>query len=116
MCLVMHSKVKFYFNLKLNHEQKFGPRLGQCFMFEKIAEYMGNTNLAIMSTIEFFTIHISVRLSDRSEDTQHIINFVKNCPQWDLSSQPQDHFTCWTLFISSPTCEVVHETKESSLQ
>ena len=28
-------------------------------------------------TIEFFTIHVSVRLSDRSEVTQHKINFVK---------------------------------------
>ena len=33
---------------------------------------------------------ISVGLSDRSEVTQHKINFVKNCPQWDLSSQPPD--------------------------
>ena len=41
--------------------------------------------------VEFFTIRISVRLSDRSKVTQHIINFVKNCPQWGLSSQPPDH-------------------------
>ena len=31
------------------------------------------------------------RLSDRSEVTQYIINFVKNYPQWDLNSQPPDH-------------------------
>ena len=34
---------------------------------------------------------ISVRLSDRSEVTQHKINFIKNCPQWGLNSQPLDH-------------------------
>ena len=34
--------------------------------------------------IEFFTIRISVRLSDRSKVTQNKINFVKNCPQWGL--------------------------------
>ena len=32
-------------------------------------------------SIEFFTIRISVRLSNISEVTQHKINFVKNCPQ-----------------------------------
>ena len=36
-------------------------------------------------------IRISVRLSDRSEVTQPKINFVKNSPQWGLSSQPTDH-------------------------
>ena len=34
---------------------------------------------------------ISVRLSDRSEVTQHKINFVKKLPQWDLNPQPPDH-------------------------
>ena len=34
---------------------------------------------------------ISVRLSDRSKVTQNKINFVKNCPQWGLNSQPPDH-------------------------
>ena len=34
---------------------------------------------------------ISVRLSDRSKVTQHKINFIKNCPQWGLNSQPPDH-------------------------
>ena len=42
-------------------------------------------------TIEFCTIRISVRLSDRSKVSQHKINFVKNCPQWGLDSQPPDH-------------------------
>ena len=41
--------------------------------------------------IEFFTIHVSVRFSDRSEVTQHKINFVKKCSQWGLNSQPPDH-------------------------
>ena len=36
-------------------------------------------------------IRISVRLSDRSNVTQSKINFVKNCPQWVLNSQPPDH-------------------------
>ena len=40
--------------------------------------------------IEFFMIRISVRLSDRSKVTQNKINFVKNCPQWGLKSQPPD--------------------------
>ena len=35
--------------------------------------------------------HISVRLSDRFKVTQHKINFIKNCPQWDLNPQPSDH-------------------------
>ena len=34
---------------------------------------------------------ISVRLSDRSEVTQHKINFIKNCRQWALNSQPPEH-------------------------
>ena len=33
-------------------------------------------------------IRISVR---SSEVIQNKINFVKNCPQWDLNSQPPDH-------------------------
>ena len=32
----------------------------------------------------------SVRLPDRYKVTQHKINFVKNCSQWGLNSQPQD--------------------------
>ena len=34
---------------------------------------------------------ISGRLSDRSEVTQHKINFVKNCPYLGLNPQPPDH-------------------------
>ena len=49
-----------------------------------------NTKLILM-LIEFLTIHISVRLSDRFQVTQHKINFVKNCPIWGLNSQPPDH-------------------------
>ena len=41
--------------------------------------------------IEFFTIRISLRLSDRSKVAQNKINFVKNLPQLDLNSQPSDH-------------------------
>ena len=84
---------------------------------------------------------ISVTLFDRSEVTQHKINFVKNCPQWGLNLQPLDHqsnalpdelshiwLSVWIIkeFVKScsidsrnkqsTTCEVVHETKESSLQ
>ena len=84
---------------------------------------------------------ISVRLSDRSEVTLHKINFVKKCPQWGLNSQPLDHqsnalpdelshylVVCVIIkaFIKScsndsrnkqsQTCELMHKTKESSLQ
>ena len=40
---------------------------------------------------EFFTLGVSVRLSDRSNVTQNKVNFVKNYPQWA---------TCWTMLIS----------------
>ena len=36
-------------------------------------------------------LRISVRISGRSKVTQNKINFVKNCPQWGLNSQPPDH-------------------------
>ena len=39
-------------------------------------------SLFIVNVIEFFTIGVSVRLSDRFNVTQSKINFVKNCPQW----------------------------------
>ena len=42
-------------------------------------------------SFEFFTLGVSVRLSDRSKVKQNKINFVKNCPQWGLNSQPLDH-------------------------
>ena len=32
-------------------------------------------------TVEFFTIGVSVRLSDRSLHREEQTNFVKNCPQ-----------------------------------
>ena len=41
--------------------------------------------------LSFFTIRSSVRLSDRFKVTQHKMNFVKNCSQWGLNSQPLDH-------------------------
>ena len=41
--------------------------------------------------VEFFTIRVSVRLSDRSKVTQIKINFVKNCPQWGWNPGPPDH-------------------------
>ena len=45
----------------------------------------------VVGIIEFFTIHVSVRLSDRSKVAQNKINFIKNCSQWGLNSLPQDH-------------------------
>ena len=45
----------------------------------------------IWEVIEFFTIRITVRLSVRSKVTQNKINFVKNCTQWSLNSQPPDY-------------------------
>ena len=39
---------------------------------------------------EFFTIGVSVRLSDRFNVTQNKINFVKNCPQWGWKPGPPD--------------------------
>ena len=43
------------------------------------------------STIEFFTIRVSVILSDRSKVIQIKINFVKNCLQWGWNHGPLDH-------------------------
>ena len=80
-------------------------------------------------TIEFITIGIAVRLSDRSLHKEGPEKIVKNCPQWGLKPGPPDHdanalptelgrrsvgqeisevnlvcfmhhFTCSTLFIS----------------
>ena len=42
-------------------------------------------------TIELFTIHISVRLPNRSKVTQNKINFITNYTKWGLNSQPPDH-------------------------
>ena len=48
-------------------------------------------------SIEFFTLGLSdTFLSDYLTDlkvTQNKINFVKNCPQWGLNSQPPDHLS-----------------------
>ena len=90
--------------------------------------------------IEFFTIGVSVRLSDRFNVTQNKINFVKNCPQWgwkpgtpDLQASALPTELCqhsvaslnlhclykvmlyWSCFRNeqSPTCEVVHETNKA---
>ena len=40
--------------------------------------------------IEFFTICVSVRLSDRSLHREEQKQFVKNCPQWGLKAGPPD--------------------------
>ena len=47
---------------------------------------IGMLLLLMALTFEFFTLNISVRLSDRFKVTQNKINFVKNCPQWSLNS------------------------------
>ena len=49
------------------------------------------SRFTLRTTFEFFTICVSVRLSDRSKFTQNKIKFVKNCPQWGLNLQPPDH-------------------------
>ena len=54
--------------------------------------------LVLIWKLEFFTLGVSVRLSDRFKVTQNKINFVKNCPQWDLNSQPPYH-VIWTVSI-----------------
>ena len=94
----------------------------------------------VLMIFEFFTIGVSVRLSERFNVTQNKINFVKNCPQWGWKPGPLDLQTsalptelsqhsvaslnlhCLykvTLYWScsrneqSPTCEVVHETNKA---
>ena len=52
---------------------------------------IGNKCAGNCGLFEFFTIRISVRLSDRSKVTQNKINFIKNCPQCGLNSQLPDH-------------------------
>ena len=52
---------------------------------------MTNDSERFILILEFFTLRISIRLSDRSYVTQNKINFVKNCPQWGLNSQCPDH-------------------------
>ena len=55
----------------------------------------------LWTSFEFFTLRISVRLSDRSKVTQNKI--ISSCSIDSRSKKIQ-------------RCEVVHETKESSLQ
>ena len=60
-----------------------------------IVKVVSSFSVKYYASFEFFTIRfsvrLSVRLSDRSKVTQNKINFVKNCPQWGLNSQPPDH-------------------------
>ena len=42
---------------------------------------------------EFFTIGVSVRLSERSLHREEQKKFGKNCPQWGLKPGPPDHET-----------------------
>ena len=47
-----------------------------------------NFNPTTMILFEFFTIGVSVRLSDRSLHTEEQKKFVKNCPQSELKPGP----------------------------
>ena len=74
-------------------------------------------------SIQFFTIGVSVRLSDRSLHREEQKNFVKNCPQWGLKPGPPDlqanvlpnelsrnllgrRSLKWALFVSCTTSHV----------
>ena len=63
-------------------------------VLSKLETYVWLQEIPSKYWIEFFTIRISVRLSNRSKVIQNKINFVKNCSQWGLNSQPPDH-QCW---------------------
>ena len=56
-------------------------------------------------------LRISVRLSDRSEVTQHKINVVKHWPQWGLNSQPPDHQSpaLPTVYLAQQSTEPIAE-------
>ena len=73
--------------------------------------------------IEFFTIGVSVRLSDRSLHREEQKKFVKNCPQWGLKPGPPDlqanalptelgrnllvrRFLKWALFVSCTSSHI----------
>ena len=43
-----------------------------------------------MGGFEFFTIGVSVRLSDRCVHLEEQKKLVKNCPQWHLKPGPPD--------------------------
>ena len=75
------------------------------------------------TAIEFFTIGVFVRLSDRSLHREEQKNFVKNCPQWGWKPGLQDlqanalptelgrnllgrRFLKWALFVSCTTSHV----------
>ena len=76
------------------------------------------------SSYEFFTIGVSVRLSDRSlHREEQKKKFIKNCPQWGLKPGPADlqanalptelgrnllgrRFLKWALFVSHTTSHV----------
>ena len=52
---------------------------------------MPKTVAANVNTVEFFTMGVSVRLSDRSLHREEQTKFVKkNCPQWGLKPGPLD--------------------------
>ena len=53
------------------------------------AIWVGFSNFNTMA-LEFFTIGVSVRLSDRSLYREEQKKFVKNCSQWDLKPGPPD--------------------------
>ena len=46
--------------------------------------------LWFFTTFEFFTIGVSVRLSDRSLHREEQKKIVKNCPEWGLKPGPPD--------------------------
>ena len=81
-CLVFSD---FFFVVSFREVTFFGELIELSGCRERILSQESIVNIA------FFTIHVSVRLSDRSEVTQHKINFVKKCSQWGLNSQPPDH-------------------------
>ena len=57
-------------------------------------QVIGRPPIIVLGTtgnlFEFFTIGVSIRLSDRFNVTQNKINFVKNCPQWGWKPGPPD--------------------------
>ena len=77
---ILHGFLKF-----TNNKQTLG-KLSYCDTI-----MLNNIPVHTVIPIEFFTICISVRLSERFKVTHHKINFVKNCPQWSLNSQPPDY-------------------------
>ena len=60
----------------------------QDFVFKPCNRRANSTQPCRTLTFEFFTIGLSGTFE---KVTQNKINFVKNCPQWGLNSQPPDH-------------------------